>query len=118
MAILCRTRAWVGKVTRALALADLPVVEKRGVLTQQHIKDLISIVLLLADASGMGILRAARQSEHILSQSDIEALLLAAREQKCSPGELIADDKAPPTMSIEGRRSLARLSRILQAFSQ
>jgi superfamily I DNA/RNA helicase len=118
MVVLCRRRAQARKITRALALAGLPVIETGGLLGQQHIKDLISIVLLLADSSGMGILRAARQSEHALSQSDIEALLLAARNQKCSPGDLIVRDEAPPAMSIEGRRSLARLSRILQALFQ
>src|SRR3989440_11106798 len=118
MAILCRTRAWVGKVTRALALADLPVVEKRGVLTQQHIKDLLSIVLLLADASGMGILRAARQPEYLLSQSDIETLLLAARGQTRPLSWMIFNDEAPLKMSIEGRHSLSRLSSMLQSLSQ
>src|SRR2546421_1740122 len=118
MAILCRTRAWVGKVTRALALADLPVVEKRRVLTQQHIKDLLSIVLLLADASGMGILRAARQPEYLLSQSDIETLLLAARGQTRPLSWMIFNDEAPLKMSIEGRYSLSRLSSMLQSLSQ
>ncbi|TMC62163.1 MAG: ATP-dependent helicase, partial [Chloroflexota bacterium] len=118
MAILCRTRAWVGKVTRALALADLPVVEKRGVLTQQHIKDLLSIVLLLADASGMGILRAARQPEYLLSQSDIETLLLAARGQTRPLSWMIFNDEAPLKMSVEGRHSLSRLSSMLQSLSQ
>ncbi|GAC1342727.1 MAG: UvrD-helicase domain-containing protein [Ktedonobacteraceae bacterium] len=118
IAILCRTRARAATITRALALAELPVIETRGLLGQQHIRDLISIMLLLADASGMGILRAARQHEHALSQSDIEALLLAARDQKCSPGRLIARDEAPLNMSIEGRHSLSHLSKTLQNLFQ
>src|SRR5438309_5482670 len=118
MAILCRTRAWAGKVTRALALAGLPVVEKRGVLTQQHIKDLLSIVLLLADASGMGILRAARQPEHLLSQRDIETLLLAARGRTRPLSWMIFNDEAPLRMSVEGRHSLSHLSSMLQSLSQ
>src|SRR5713226_6991415 len=114
IAILCRTRARVRKITRALSLAGLPVIENRGILGQEHIKDVLSIVLLLADASGMGILRAARQREHALSQSDIECLLLAAREQKRSLAQLIAGNEAPMSMSSAGRRSLSRLSKILQ----
>ncbi len=116
MAILCRTRAWAGKITRALAQAGLPVQEKRGILAQQHIKDLLSMLLLLTDENGMGILRAARQIAHPLSQSDIEALLLAARDQRRPAGNLIVHDETPPSMSIEGRRSLARLSTILQSL--
>ena len=116
MAILCRTRAWAGKITRALAQAGLPVHEKRGILAQQHIKDLLSILLLIADENGMGILRAARQREHPLSQSDIEGLLLAAHDQHCSAGRLIADGVAPHTMSFAGRRSLSQLATILQSL--
>ncbi len=116
--VLCRRRAQARKITRALALAGLPVIEQGGILGQPHIKDLISIVLLLAEPSGMGILRAARQSEHAFSQSDIEALLLAARDLRRPAGDLIVGDEAPASMSIEGRRSLRRLSKILQALWQ
>ena len=116
MAILCRTRAWAGKITRALAQAGLPVHEKRGILAQQHIKDLLSILLLIADENGMGILRAARQREHPLTQSDIEGLLLAAHDQHCPAGRLIADGAAPHTMSFAGRRSLSHLATILQSL--
>ncbi len=116
MAILCRTRAWAGKITRALAQAGLPVHEKRGILAQQHIKDLLSILLLIADENGMGILRTARQREHPLSQSDIEGLLLAAHDQHRPAGRLIADGAAPHTMSFAGRRSLSQLATILQSL--
>ncbi len=116
MVVLCRTRAQARKISHALAQAGLPVIESGSTLEQEHIKNLLSIILLLAEPSGKGILRAARQSEHALTQSDIEALLLAAREQQCTPGLLIARGEAPPHMSGDGRRSLLRLSNILQAL--
>ena len=112
--VLCRTRSHVRKVMRALVLAGLPVIETGGTLGKEHSKDLLSIILLLAEPSGMGILRAARQREHPLSQPDIEALLLAAHEQQCSPNMFILRGEAPPTMSEQGRRSLARLTTIIQ----
>ena len=116
MAILCRTRARLEKITRALVAADLPVAEKVNVLEQPHIKDLLAIVLLLADKSGMGIVRAAQQQEHPFSQGDIEALLLEARKQPNSLAALILHNEAPATMSSAGRRSLTRLASILQAL--
>ena len=112
--VLCRTRSHVGKILKTLVLAGLPVTESGGTLEQEHVKDLLSIILLLSDPGGMGILRAARQHEHPFSQADIEALLLWAREQQCSPTLLILRDEAPPTMSPTGRRSLSRLSAIVQ----
>ncbi|HLH63911.1 MAG TPA: UvrD-helicase domain-containing protein [Ktedonobacteraceae bacterium] len=114
--VLCRTRAQARKVTQALATAELPVSERGGLLEQEHIKNLLSIVMLLADSSGMGILRAARQPDHPLSQDDIEALLLAAREQKCDLIDLLLRGEAPIAMSAQGGRSLARLSSILNVL--
>ena len=114
--VLCRTRAQARKITQGLVDADLPVIERGGLLEQEHIKNLLSIIMLLAEPSGMGILRAARQSDHLFTQSDIEALLQAAREQRVSPMTLILRDEAPLTMSIEGGRSLRRLSKILKAL--
>ena len=112
--ILCRTRSQARKISQALISANLPVIERGGLLEQEHIKNLLSIVMLFADSSGMGILRAARQPEHALSQHDIEALLQAAREQKISPITLIERNEAPITMSRKGCGALARLSDILR----
>jgi len=118
MVVLCRTRALARKVSQALARAGLPVIERGGgsLVEQEHIRDALSVVLLLADPGGMGILRAARRSEHAITQEDVEALLLAAREQRCSPGSLIVRGEAPATMSSQGRRSLLRLASMLQAL--
>src|SRR5581483_8020187 len=118
MIVLCRTRAHAQKISRALAAEGLPIVEHGGMLEQDHIKDVLSIVLLLSDASGMGILRAARQHEHPLSQNDIEALLQGAYEQKTSPGMLLLSGEDPPRISIPGRHALARLSEILQILQR
>ncbi len=112
--ILCRTRAQARKISQALITANLPVIERGGLLEQEHIKNLLSIVMLFADSSGMGILRAARQPEHAFSQHDIEALLQAAREQKISPITLIERNNASITMSRKGCSALARLSDILR----
>src|SRR5258708_2007119 len=114
MVVLCRTRAQARKITRALVTADLPVIERGGMLEQEHIKNLLSVIMLVAEPSGMGILRAARQSDHFLTQQDIEALLLAAREQKSPPVMLILRDEAPLTMSMDGCRSLSVLSTMLK----
>src|SRR5258707_1871569 len=115
--VLCRTRAQARKVTQALVAANLPVIERGGMLEQEHIKNLLSLVILVAEPSGMGILRAARLSGHPLAQGDIEALLLAAREQKSAPVALILRNEAPLEMSIEGCRSLSALSTILNALT-
>ncbi len=117
--VLCRTRALVRKVTRALARAGLPVSARGGgLLEQDHSKNLLSLLLLIADSSGMGILRAARLPAHQLSQSDIEALLLEARAQKTSLLTLILREEPPLAMSSEGARSLSKLASLVRNLSR
>jgi DNA helicase-2/ATP-dependent DNA helicase PcrA len=116
MIVLCRTRAQAQKITRALAAEQLPVIERAGVLEQEHSKDLLAIPLLLSNESGMGLLRAARQPDHPLSQADIEALLLTARTREQSPALLIARGEALSAISAQGQRSFARLADILSTL--
>jgi DNA helicase-2/ATP-dependent DNA helicase PcrA len=115
--VLCRTRALARKVTRELARAGLPVSARGGMLEQEHTKNLLSLLLLIADPGGMGILRAARLPAHSLSQEDIEALLLEARAQQTSPLMLILREEMPLAMSADGARALARLAAIIKNLS-
>ncbi|GCE14356.1 UvrD-helicase domain-containing protein [Tengunoibacter tsumagoiensis] len=115
MIVLCRTRAQAQKISRTLAAQGLPIVEQGGMLEQEHIRDVLSILMLLTNNSGMGLLRAGRQPEHPLSQHDIEALLLAAREPQTNLRQLLLDGEAPLTMSAEGRHALIRIAQILHS---
>jgi DNA helicase II / ATP-dependent DNA helicase PcrA len=116
MIVLCRTRSHAQKISHTLANAGLPVIERAGVLEQEHIKDLLSILLLLTNATGVGLLRAASLPEHLFSQDDIEALLLTAHEQQRPVQLLLYTGEAPLTMSTDGRHALSRLSTILQTL--
>jgi superfamily I DNA/RNA helicase/CRISPR/Cas system-associated exonuclease Cas4 (RecB family) len=117
LVILCRTRAQARKISQSLIFEGLPVIERGGLLEQEHIKNLISIVMLFANMSGMGLLRAARHPEHALTQRDIEALLQAAQEQDIAPITLIERNLATNMISREGRSALARLSNILKSLN-
>nr|BBH94172.1 DNA helicase [Thermogemmatispora argillosa] len=117
LVVLCRTRAQARRISQALATAGLPVIESGGALEQDHIKDALAPLLLLAGPDGMGLLRAARWPEHPLSQTDIEALLLAAREQQLAPGLLLLRGEIPETVSPPGRRSLQLLGELLQRLA-
>lgn len=111
--VLCRTRALVRKITRGLAEAGLPVDERAGFLEQEHVKNLLSLLLLLGDESGMGILRAARLPDHLLSQEDIEVLLRLCLAQQTTPLMLILREE-DAGLSSSGSQALARLAIILK----
>ncbi len=112
MIVLCRTRAQVQNISRTLASVGLPVVERGGMFEQEHIKNVVSLLLLMTDLGGSGLLRLARQNAHPLTQSDVEALFIAARTQQTSPGALLYNGEIPATVSVQGRDSLLRLSDI------
>ncbi len=116
MVILCRTRAQAQKISRTLADAGLPIIERGSIFEQEHIKDILSIVLLLTDPSGMGLLRASRRHEHLVTQTDLEAFLLTAREQNTYPGLLLLRGEIPHTVSTSGRQALTRLAAMLQSL--
>jgi len=118
MIVLCRTRAQVQKISRTLASADLPIIERGGMFEQEHIKNVVSILLLMTDPGGSGLLRLARQSDHLIPQQDIEALLIAAKEQKTSPGSLLYNGELPPMIRLQGWDSLLRLSDIWHDLQQ
>lgn len=111
--VLCRTRTQVQRVSQALVAAELPVIERSGLLEQPHSKDLLSLALLLADASGMGLLRAAQQIGHPLSQADVELFLMAAKQQEIAPGLFLFREEALHTVSENGREALKHLTDML-----
>lgn len=118
IAVLCRTRAMVRKVTRELARAGLPVSARGGgLLEQEHSKNLLALLLLIADSGGMGILRAARLPAHPLSQADVEALLLEARARQSTVLTVILREEPPPALNAEGARSLARLAGLIRTLA-
>jgi superfamily I DNA/RNA helicase len=118
MIVLCRTRAQVQHISRTLASAGLPVVERGSMFEQEHIKNIVSILLLMTNLGGSGLLRLAQQSDHSLVQSDIEALFMAARAQHTTPGALLYNGELPATISVSGRDSLLRLSDIWHDLQQ
>ena len=116
MVILCRTRKQANKITSALAKAQLPVIEQGSMLEQAYIKDVLAILLFICNPSGMGLMRTINQTEYPFTQQDIEQLLLAARQPEMNVRMLLMHAEAPLNISVEGRRSIIRLSRILQAL--
>lgn len=112
--VLCRTRDRARRITRALARAGLPVYERASIFEQEHIRDLLSLLLLFADNSGMGLLRAAHLPAHPFGQADVEELLLEARALKTAPLNLVLRGEMPLMMSQEGQRALERLATILK----
>ena len=119
MIVLCRTRAQVQNISRTLASAGMPVVERGGMFEQEHIKNVVSLLLLMTDMSGSGLLRLARQSDHPLYTKRCRSTLYrgtsAANKSRYA---LLYNGEIPATVSLQGRDSLLRLSDIWHDLQQ
>jgi DNA helicase II / ATP-dependent DNA helicase PcrA len=116
-AVLCRTRRHSQRVAAALAAAGLPARIITPLLDQPDVKNILGVVLLLADASGAGLLRAGAIADHAFTRDDARAVLLAARERHTSSLALLLGGghklEDVTGLSSAGRAGLKRLGKIL-----
>ncbi|MFI5275017.1 MAG: 3'-5' exonuclease, partial [Ktedonobacterales bacterium] len=109
--VLCRTRRQGQRVAAALAAAGIETHLSAPLLEEPAVKDLFAVVLLAADRSGIGLLRAGMVSDHSYFHADALAVLRVARERQVAPGTLLAGDlKGVEGLSRGGRRGLRRLA--------
>jgi DNA helicase-2/ATP-dependent DNA helicase PcrA len=111
--ILCRTREHARVIAEGLERAGIPVGMGGGLLEQAEVKDVLAMISLLADPSGMGLLRAGRQPEHAIPSDDLLALLAAAQRQQMPAGMLLWQPDRVPPLSLQGFDGLMRLTAIL-----
>jgi superfamily I DNA/RNA helicase/CRISPR/Cas system-associated exonuclease Cas4 (RecB family) len=111
--VLCRTRSLVRRVKLALAEAELRVDLRADFLEQEHVKNLLSLLLLLAEDSGMGILRVARLPDHELAQADVETLIKAAHVGQAGVLGLLLSGEYPPGLSADGQVAVEYLAALL-----
>jgi DNA helicase-2/ATP-dependent DNA helicase PcrA len=116
-AVLCRTRRQSQRVAAALAAAGLPARIVTPLLEQPDVKDTLSVLLLLADGSGAGLLRAGAVADHPFSREEARTVLLEARARQTSPIALLLNHDALSTvegLTPPGCSGLSRLGEVLR----
>ena len=111
--ILCRTREHARMLTEGLEHAGVPVGVGGGLLEQPDVKDVLAIIAMLAEPSGMGLLRAAMQPEHLIPREDVLALFDHARRLEMPAGMLLWQPDRLPPLSPAGFAGVLRLADIL-----
>ncbi|MGH2516698.1 MAG: ATP-dependent DNA helicase, partial [Ktedonobacterales bacterium] len=112
--VLCRTRRQCQRVAAALQDAGVETRLAVPMLEQSEVKDVLSVVSLLVDSSGMGLLRAGNLLDHAFSASEGRAALAAARERQVAPGAILRALPAELSgISSEGRAGLLALREAL-----
>ncbi len=111
--ILCRTREHARLVIEGLERVGMPASAGGSLLEQPDVKDVLAIVSLLAEPSGMGLLRAAAQPDHVIPREDVLALFAHAQSQGIPAGFLLWQTERLPELSPQGFVGTLRLAEIL-----
>ncbi len=114
--ILCRTREHARMVIEGLEQAGMPASAGGSLLEQPDVKDVLSIVALLAEPSGMGLLRAAAQPDHFIPHDDVLAIFAHAQREGVPAGFLVWQPERLPELSPQGYAGAQRLADILAAL--
>ncbi|HEX6800371.1 MAG TPA: UvrD-helicase domain-containing protein [Ktedonobacterales bacterium] len=117
--VLCRTRRQCQRVAAALADAGIRTQLATPLLDEPDVKDLLAVLTLAADRSGMGLLRAGNITDHAYSPAEAQIVLRVARERHTTPLALLAGDLAGvPDLSVRSRRALKRLAATVARMRQ
>ncbi|HEX6779240.1 MAG TPA: ATP-dependent helicase [Ktedonobacterales bacterium] len=111
--VLCRTREHARVFIEGLERAGLPVNAGGSLLEQPDVKDVLAIVALLAEPSGMGLLRAAAQPDHYIPHDDLLKLFDYARQESMPAGVLLWQPERLPQLSAQGFLGALHLADIL-----
>ena len=116
-AILCRTRALARHITAALQAAAIPAEAQADLFADEHIKDTLGIVHLLAGETG-GLLRAARMPDHPLSATTVQVILAALRSENASLTSAIKTVLASDPHAAVPSADASGLPRLQQALQR
>lgn len=108
--VLCRTRRQCQRVAAALQAAGVKTRLAVPMMEHPVIKDVLAVLSLLVERSGMGLLRAGNLADHPFSVGEARAVLAAARERQVAPVTLLRALPAElPGISPAGHAGLEAL---------
>ena len=95
-AILCRSHAQAEALAGLLAARDVPVLYLGALLERPEIKDLLSLLSLLAEPDGTALVRVAAFPEYAVPQADVLAVLTQKRRLEMTLTEALSEPGLPP----------------------
>ncbi|PWT71566.1 MAG: hypothetical protein C5B60_10755, partial [Chloroflexi bacterium] len=117
--VLCRTRRQCQRVASALAEAGIPTRTPTPLLEQDDSKDMLSVLSLLGDLSGSGLLRAGNISDHSFSKQEARAILATARREHQVPLLVLLQRlDSVEQLTPLGRKGLESLGEIVSELRQ
>jgi superfamily I DNA/RNA helicase len=114
-AVLCTGNDRLGEIAGDLERMDIPVLFLGSVFERPEIKDLLSLISILADRRGMGLVRVATMPDFTMTMPDVVAALAALVEIDGDQPEALT---AITGLSTEGIEAVGRLCAALAGFDE
>ncbi|UJR83678.1 Hypothetical protein I5071_57470 [Sandaracinus amylolyticus] len=115
-AVLCRTNRRLNEVSATLEAAGIPVLYLGSIFERPEVRDLLSLLTLVTDRMGDGLVRVGAMSRYRLSIEDLRATLHWLREAPEPVAPRLAAAAAKASLSEPGRAALARVASDLDGF--
>lgn len=113
--VLCTGNERLGEIACDLERMGIPVLFLGSLFERGEVKDLLSILSLLADRRAMGLVRTACMPGFEMTLGDVGAVLESLRDEEREPLDWLAARGTLP-VSPEGRLALDRLAKVLDGF--
>lgn len=115
-AVLCRTNRRLEEVAEVLEERGIPVLHLGSLFEREEVRDLLSVLSLLADPYGDALVRVGALAPYRLALQDVYAATQHLRSLESSPGTPLEEIAAADGLSEAGRAACAKLASDLAGF--
>ncbi|MDF8334420.1 ATP-dependent helicase [Novosphingobium cyanobacteriorum] len=114
-AVLCTGNERLGEIARDLERMDVPVLFLGSLFERSEVKDLLSLLSLLADGRAMGLVRTGCMPDFAMPLGDVACVLETLRSKEAEPLEWLTERRRL-AVSAEAMTALDRLAAALDGF--
>lgn len=114
-AVLCTGNEKLARFGAGLESMGVPILYLGSVFERPEIKNLLSLLCLVADSKGLGLTRVATLSEFSMTLPDVAAIVEMLRGKEAAWQTIPLPS---PGLSPEGQESLIRIRTVLQGFDR
>lgn len=116
-AVLCTGNDKLSDLGQDLERLGIPVLFIGSLFERPEVKDLLSLLSILADDRAMGLVRVACLPQFAMTLADVSAVLTHLRDNQSAPTIFLRDPDSIPGLSSHGKAALGQLQHVLDDFS-
>jgi superfamily I DNA/RNA helicase len=117
-AVLCTGNEKLSMLGQDLERLGVPVLFLGSLFERPEIKELLSLLSILADGRAMGLARIACLPEFSMPVADVATVLDHLRTDESEAGDWLSDLDALTGLSGEGQAALGEVARVLHGFDR